>query len=258
MSATAIIQARLGSTRLPGKVLRPILDKPMLAHIVERVRSAPGVGRVVVATSDKPPDVAIVETCARLGIACFTGSELDVLDRFYKAAKSVGGDPLVRITADCPLADPELIGRVVAAQRTGNADYVSVATGAGAAKLEHGRFPDGLDAECFSFAVLDRAWREAKEQLDREHVTPYIWRNTTIFRCRQIMSEVDYSHLRWTVDNETDFALVTAIYEALSAPGRTFGMQDILTLLKSRPDLAQMNASFIGAEGYEAFYGTQR
>jgi spore coat polysaccharide biosynthesis protein SpsF len=246
----AIIQARMGSTRLPGKVLKPILGRPMLWYVVQRVRWAPGVTEVVVATSDQPNDEPVRSFCEENGIAVFAGSESDVLDRFYQAAVQYAGDPLIRVTGDCPFVDPQLIGRVLELFATGEYDHVGVATGAGTIFLEGGRFPDGLDAECFRFTALERAWREATELSDREHVTPYIWRVPGRFRLGLLKAEEDYSQLRWTVDNEADFALVAQAYEALYREDRPFLMADILRYLAEHPELAATNQAFIGQEGY--------
>ena len=240
----------MGSSRLPGKVLRPVLGRPMLSFIVERLRAVPAIESVVVATSDKEGDAPIRTFCAAHRIACFAGSETDVLDRFYRAAVREQGDPVVRVTGDCPLVDPELVARLLAMYESGQWDHVAVATGAGAIFLEGGRFPDGLDAECFSMTALERAWREADRALDREHVTPYIWRNKELFRCGLLLSEVDHSSLRWTVDNEEDFALVAAIYQSLYRDGRPFGMADVLGFLTANTHLAATNCAFIGQEGY--------
>jgi spore coat polysaccharide biosynthesis protein SpsF len=250
----AIVQARMGSSRLPGKVLKPILGRPMLSYIVERLRAVPGVTTVVVATSDRPGDEPVRAFCLAESIGCFAGSETDVLDRFYRAAVREDGDPLLRITGDCPLVDPDLIARLLAMYETARYDHVAVAAGAGAMLLNGGRFPDGLDAECFGFAALERAWTEATLASDREHVTPYIWRNKALFRCGHLLSDVDHSTLRWTVDNEEDFTLVSAIYAALYRPGRPFGMTDVLRLLSSNPALAAANRAFIGREGYEQLW----
>jgi spore coat polysaccharide biosynthesis protein SpsF (cytidylyltransferase family) len=214
----------------------------------------PGIASVVIATSDRPGDEPVRAFCAAESIACFAGSETDVLDRFYRAALREDGDPLLRITGDCPLVDPDLIARLLAMYGTGGYDHVAVATGAGAMFLTGARFPDGLDAECFGFAALERAWKAATQASDREHVTPYIWRHKTLFRCGHLLSDVDHSTLRWTVDNEEDFTLVSAIYEALYRPGRPFGMADVLRLLASNPALAAANGAFIGREGYEQLW----
>jgi len=249
MRPVAIIQARMGSTRLPGKALKPILGRPMLWYIVQRARWVPGVAEVV-ATSDQPGDEPIRRFCQEYGIALFAGSESDVLDRFYQAAIQYAGDPLIRITGDCPFVDPEVVGHLLELYKTGDYDHVGVATGAGAMFLDGGRFPDGLDAECFGFATLERAWREATEPSDREHITPYIWRVPGRFRVRRLKAEKDYSHLRWTVDNEADFQLVSHVYEALYREDEPFLMSDILGYLASHPELAAINQAFIGKEGY--------
>jgi spore coat polysaccharide biosynthesis protein SpsF len=256
---TAIVQARMGSTRLPGKVLRPLAGRPMLVRIVDRVRACPAVSRVIVATSDRDGDEPIRQLCAAEQIDCFAGSEHDVLDRFYSAALSFHGDPLIRITADCPLVDPTLLAKLVALFDGGGYDHAGVATGAGALFLGEGRYPDGLDAECFSFAALERAWREATSPQDREHVTPYIWRNVDRFRCGQLTSPTDYSQLRWTVDNEADFDLIARVYDALYRPGAVFGMEDVLQYLAAHPELAATNEAFIGKEGYlDVWQGSQK
>ena len=152
----AIVQARMGSTRLPGKVMRPILGRPMLWHVVQRVRQTSGVDKLVVATSNQPSDEPIRRFCRENQIACTAGSEQDVLDRFYQSACQHKGAPLLRVTADCPFVDPRLIERLLELFRSATYDHVGVATGAGVLHSEHGRFPDGLDTECFSFEALRR------------------------------------------------------------------------------------------------------
>jgi len=254
MSTVAVIQARMGSSRLPGKVLKSIVGKPMLWHIVNRVKSAVGVDEVVVATSDRDGDKPIRDFCSKEGILCFEGSEDDVLDRFYLAAKYINADPVIRITGDCPFADPEVISNLIKKFVNGLHDYVGVATGAGALYLDKGRFPDGLDAECFSFSALEKAWREASHRSDREHVTPYIWRNKDIFRCGLLMSAEDHSMLRWTVDNQVDFDLVNKVYESLYNKNITFVMADIIKFIKDNPEITKMNSGYIGKEGYESVW----
>jgi len=250
MSSVAIIQARMGSTRLPGKVMKMVLGKPMLWHIVQRLKLAPGLNAVVVATSDQPADEPICSFCLDSGIPCFVGSENDVLDRFYRAAVHFKADPVIRITADCPFVDPSVVGKLLCLYEEGEFDHLGVATGAGALFLDGGRFPDGLDAECFSFASLERAWQEAVQPSDREHVTPYIWRNKELFRSGHLKSDRDYSHLRWTVDNEADFKLVSRVYEALYSEDSVFLLEDILAFVADHPELSDLNRDFIGKEGY--------
>ena len=256
---TAIVQARMGSTRLPSKVLRTLAGRPMLLRIVDRLRSCPAIANVVVATSDRDGDEPIRQLCAAQRIDCFAGSEHDVLDRFYRAAAMFQCDPLIRITADCPLVDPGLVTKLIALFQAGGYDYAGVATGAGALFLGPARYPDGLDAECFTLAALERSWREATSLPDREHVTPYIWRHKDLFRCGQLMSPVDCSRLRWTVDNEADFELIARIYEALDREGGVFGMEDVIEYLAAHPEIAATNEAFIGKEGYlDVWQGSEK
>jgi len=254
MRPVAIIQARMGSTRFPGKVMKPILGRPMLWHIVQRLRWTPSLADIVVATSDQPGDEPIRCFCDEQHFRVFAGSEDDVLDRFYQAATRHPGDPYLRITADCPFVDPEVVGRLIELYKTGRFDHVGVATGAGAVSLNRGRFPNGLDAECFSFAALERAWREATSPTDREHVTLYIWRQPDKFRHGMLMAENDYPHLRWTVDYEIDYQLVCQVYAALYREDKPFLMADILNYLASHPNLTRMNQEFIGKEGYQELW----
>ncbi len=251
MPPVAIIQARLGSSRLPGKVLKEVAGRPMLWHIVERARRAPGVAQVVVATSDVAGDAPLRAFCASEGIACFAGSEQDVLDRFYRAAEKHGADPVLRITADCPFVDPELVGRVLAEYQRGGADHVSAATGATAFKQGGAKFPDGLDVECFGFQALARAHREATAQSDREHVTPDLYRVDGRFRVAKVFSDGDHGALRWTVDHADDLEMVRRVYEALYRPERPFGMKEILAYFAAHPELQQINQAFVGHEGYD-------
>lgn len=250
MQPIAIIQARMGSTRLPGKVLKPILGHPMLWHIVQRVNSVDGLSMAVVATSDRTGDEPIRQFCRKNDISLFAGSEHDVLDRFYRSAIEYSGDPIIRITGDCPLIDPELVKKLLEIYLQGRYDHVGIATGAGAVFLDGFRYPDGLDAECFSFAALEQAWHDAEKPSEREHVTPYIWLRPEDFRLGVLKSEKDYSHLRLTVDNEEDFKLIDKIYKALYNENKHFSLCDVLRYLERNPDLASTNNSYIGKENY--------
>jgi spore coat polysaccharide biosynthesis protein SpsF len=239
----------MGSSRLPGKVLERVGDHPILWHIVDRLRKAPGLAKVIVATSDSPKDEPVRALCAELGVACFAGSELDVLDRYFQAATAHDADPVLRITADCPFVDPELVGRVLALYQSGGYDYTAAATGCVAFYDAQPRFPDGLDVECFSRAALAIAHRDATVRSDREHVTPYLYRKK-LFRVGLVPAGVDHGALRWTVDHPEDLALVREVYAALYRPDRAFAMRDILALIDQRPDLARLNQAFVGHEGY--------
>lgn len=209
----AIIQARMGSTRLPEKVLKPILDRPVLWHIVNRLRSVKKIDEIIVATSVQPNDDRIEEFCASENIKCFRGSEDDVLDRFYKAASFFNATTLIRITGDCPLIDPDLISQLIDYFSDNNFDFCGIAAGAGVAKNGfEGRYPDGLDAEIFTMQALTIVWREAQGPLYREHVTPFIWKQPERFNLGTLKSkDKDYGDLRWTIDNEEDYHLIQRI-----------------------------------------------
>ena len=251
--ATAIIQARMGSTRLPGKVLMPIAGHPMLWHVVKRAQSPPGVDRVVVATARSEADDVIRALCADSGFQVYSGSEHDVLDRYYQAAKEREADPVVRITSDCPLLDPTIVQRLLELFDRGGLDYAGVSIGRGAQQRGLRGYPHGLDAECFSFAALERAWREAVSPYDREHVTPYISRHDNLYRIGILVPDQDWTHLRLTVDEPEDLALAAEVYGELYQEGEPpFTFEQIVALLEARPELAEMNRLFIGKERYRA------
>ncbi len=242
MKIVVIIQARLGSTRFPGKVLADLLGKPMLTHVVERVRRARTVTSVVVATTESTRDDPIVSHCAMLGVACTRGSEADVLDRFQQAAKLHRADVVVRVTADCPLIDPAVIDRVVAAFLTAEVDY--------AANILQPSYPDGLDVEVFRASALQRAWECARKPSEREHVTPYL-RTAPEFSRLNVVSGLDpaVGRERWTVDEIPDLEFIRGIYKVFV--GRPdFGLDDVIALLASRPDLQKLQHQAIMNEGY--------
>jgi spore coat polysaccharide biosynthesis protein SpsF len=238
----AIIQARVGSTRLRSKVLADLCGAPLLARMVERVRAARRIAGVAVATTHAPADRAIVALADTLGVPAFAGSERDVLDRCVRAARLLGADPVVRLTADCPLIDPELIDAVIDAYAAADppADHASLT----------GRFPDGLDVEVVRLAALEQAWREARLPSEREHVTPYIWKQPQRFRLTGHVFPGDAADLRWTVDEPRDLMLVRAIYERLYHPGALFGWREVLDLFQREPSLRQVNAGIVRNAGY--------
>ncbi|MCI0577817.1 MAG: glycosyltransferase family protein [Chloroflexi bacterium] len=238
----AIIQARMGSTRLPGKVMMEIAGQPMLWQVANRARQATLTDQVVIATSNQKGDDPVAAFCEQAEIPCFRGSETDVLDRYYQAAQWIGADVVVRLTADCPLLDPTVVDQVAAAYLEGGCDYAS--------NTIERTYPDGLDTEVFSFATLARAWREAELLSEREHVTPYIWKNSHLFRLLQVRQATDLSSWRWTVDEPEDLAFVRRVYERLYRPGKTFLIADVVALLVSQPELAQINQGFLRNEGY--------
>jgi len=237
----AILQARVTSSRLPGKVLKSILGKPMLVRQIERVLQSRRIDQLVVATSTDPSDDDLENLCRQINVSCFRGSLDDVLDRFYQAAKIRQPDHVVRLTGDCPLTDPEIIDAVIDFCLAGSYDYVSNAT--------QPTFPDGLDVEIFRFSSLEEAWKEATLPSQREHVTPFIHRQPERFRIGHYRHTEDLPHLRWTVDEPEDFDLVTRIYEALYPINPEFRMTDVLALLQQRPDLAVINQKLERNEG---------
>lgn len=223
-----IVQARMGSTRLPGKVLKPILAKPMLELQLERLQRCKQVDQIVLAIPDSAKEQALLEFAQKLpNIRLFQGSEEDVLTRYYGAAKAAHADIVVRITSDCPLIEPALIDRCIESFLAGSFDYVS--------NIHRRTYPRGLDTEVFSFAVLELAYREACAQPDREHVTPFIWRQPECFSMFDVVAEQDYSHLRWTVDSPEDFELVCWIYEQLYPEQADFSYKDALELVLRYP-----------------------
>lgn len=239
----AILQARVSSSRLPGKVLKPLLGVPMLLRQIERLKKSRKIDRLLVATSTEPSDDPIEKLCEENGIACYRGSLNDVLDRFYQAARGFDPEHVVRLTADCPLTDAKLIDDVIGFYLDGGFDYASNAIQA--------TYPDGLDMEVFSFSCLERAWREAALPSQREHVTPFIHQQPLLFKIGHYKNSSDLSHLRWTVDEPKDFELVTMVYEALYPKNPGFSTQEILQLLDQKPELVHWNTTHQRNEGYQ-------
>lgn len=228
---TGVLQARVSSRRLEGKVLADLVGQPMILRQVERLRRSSRMDKLIVATSTDPTDDPLVRTCTSYGIECYRGSLEDVLGRMLLAAGRT--EHIVRLTADCPLADPEIIDRVISVHVDNNNDYTSntlVRT-----------FPDGLDVEVVRYSALAIAAREAQQAYEREHVTPFLYKRPARFRLGNVTSEIDRSALRWTVDEHIDLELVRAIYAVLYPLNPRFTTQDILRLLGSRPELARVN-----------------
>jgi len=242
MNTVAIIQARISSTRLPGKVLKKIEGKTILEHVINRVRAAKKLDEVIVATTVKKKDLEIVKLCANLGVSVFCGSEDDVLDRYYQTARLFKAEHIVRITSDCPLIDPMVIDKVIELYFKKNADY--------ATNGMPETFPDGLDTEVFSFKTLKRAWENAKLSSEREHVTPYIRNNPNIFKIVNLKCNVDLKDKRWTIDEPEDFSFVKIIYKNLYPKDSLFGMETILNYLRENPEIEKINKEIIRNEGY--------
>jgi spore coat polysaccharide biosynthesis protein SpsF len=237
----AVIQARMGSSRLAGKVLADIGGRPMLHYVVARATAATSLERVIVATSHAAADDAIAAWCAAAAVECFRGDEHDVLDRYYQAACRYELSVVVRLTADCPLLDPAVIDHVVGEYFAGEFDYVSntiVPT-----------YPDGLDVEVVRRSALERAWRDATLASEREHVMPHIWKRPDQFRLKNVTRQPDLSHLRWTVDEPQDLELVRRIYAHFGF-ATTFDSDRVIQLLATDHGLRALNAGFQRNEGY--------
>lgn len=234
MRVVAIVQARMRSTRLPGKVMLDLAGEPLLVRVVNRTRRAKAVNEVVVATTLQPVDHDIVSLCDQKGWHCFRGSEDDVLDRYYHAALAYRADVIVRITSDCPLIEPEIVDRVMQAFSEGQPgiDYACNV-------LPTRTFPRGLDTEIISFEALERAWNEDLNPRSREHVTPYIYQNDHLFQLHGIVNEVDYSHMRWTVDTPEDLEFVRCIYDHFGHD--CFAWQEVLAVLRDKPEWLEIN-----------------
>jgi len=240
----AILQARVSSTRLPNKVLLPLLGKPMLARQIERIMRSNYIDRLVVATSDESSDDAIEALCGTLGISCFRGSLDDVLDRFYQAAAREEADHVVRLTGDCPLTDPEVIDNVIHEHLVKHNDYTS--------NCINPTFPDGLDVEVIRYETLKEAWNNADLKSQREHVTPYVYQHPEQFKSSNYYHHGEnLSHLRWTVDEPGDYELVTEIYQRLYQAKPAFNMNDVLELLEKYPALKTINTHIGRNEGYQ-------
>jgi spore coat polysaccharide biosynthesis protein SpsF len=252
LKTTAIIQARMSSSRLPGKVLLDIGGQPMLVRVVTRARRARLVDQVVVATTCEASDDPVAVLCAQSGYACYRGSQHDVLDRYFQAACRFGGDVIVRLTADCPIIDPGVIDRTLAAffgmeagqlaDRPDHFDELAWDFAANRLPPPWGRtYPIGLDTEVCTFPALRRAWREASQPYQREHVMPYLYDTPQRFRVLLVNHDQDYGDLRWTVDTPEDLEVLRRIYTAFDERD-DFTWLEVLDLYQQHPELAQINA----------------
>jgi glutamate-1-semialdehyde 2,1-aminomutase len=244
MKIVALVQARMGSTRLPGKVLKQIVGKPMIELLLVRLSQSIDLDEIVVVTSKEGQNDQLQSVVESLGYQCTRGSEKDVLGRFYASAKAIDADVVVRITGDCPLVDPSLVDECIQNYKNSNVDYFS--------NIDPATYPDGLDIEVMSFASLERANNETNSEFDREHVTPYI-RNSDIFLKASINYTEDLSNQRWSVDEPEDLTVVTNVFEYFS-PNLFFGWQQVLELRNKKPELFQANQQIKNNEG--AIMGT--
>lgn len=236
MKIGVIIQARVGSTRLPGKVLKTLVDKTLLAHDIERVRQSKLMNEIIIATTVKEQDNAIEEEALKNNVKIFRGSENDVLSRYYFAAKENKLDVIIRITSDCPLIDPKVLDEIIGFYMNNKYEIVTNAS----ADLSNRTYPRGLDVEVFSFESLENAFNKAKEEYQREHVTPFIYENTK--NIYYYKNSIDYSKYRWTLDTEEDFEVISEIYKELYKGSHDFYLNEIIALYEKRPELYNINA----------------
>ncbi|HEY4119121.1 MAG TPA: glycosyltransferase family protein [Byssovorax sp.] len=256
MRPLVVVQARTGSTRLPNKVQLPLAGASLLERMVERVQAAETPIDVVVATTTDASDDAIVELCARAGLACFRGHPTDLLARHVGAARAQGAEHVVKIPSDCPLVDPGVIDLVLAEYLAspGRYDFVS--------NLHPATWPDGNDVEVMPLSALEIALREATRPLEREHTTPFLWERPERFRVGNVAwptgRDLSMSH-RFTIDYAEDYEFVRAVYDALWTPARpVFGLDDILALCDSRPRVFELNSKYAGVNWYRHHLGELR
>lgn len=239
MKTAAIIQARMGSTRLPGKVAMKLMGQSVLGHIIRRVRTCRDLDEIIVATTKRPEDDAVVREATRAGATVSRGSEHDVLERYYRAAHHYQVDTVVRITGDCPLHDPELLSGMLTRFQELVADGIDADYLSNTLKRT---FPVGLDTEIFTFEALARAQFAATQAYEREHVTPYIYQHPDSFALHDYTNDTDLSRHRWTLDTPEDLQFVEAVYGHLYQSGAVFSTAAVLRLLAEAPDLSTVNA----------------
>jgi len=250
----AILQARTASTRLPGKVLMPILGRPILSYHIERIRRATTIDRLVVATTENREDEAIQRLCESEGVAVFRGSEDDVLDRIYRCARLHKMGAVATLAADNPLIDPAVLDLVIGffLAHRGDYDFVS--------NIQPPTWQDGQEVEVVLTDALEVAWREARKPFRREHVTPFIWDQPERFRLGRVTREDDrwYRDYRWTLDYPEDYEFIRRVYEELYPAKPDFGTADVMDLLRRKPDIAALNARHAGYAWYHNHPGELR
>jgi spore coat polysaccharide biosynthesis protein SpsF len=248
MHIVTVVQARTSSTRLPNKVLLPLCGEPLLFRMIERINRASKAGLVVVATTTNMDDDIIAKLCSFNGLTCFRGSPDDLLDRHYQLALKYDADAIVKVPSDCPLIDPNIIDQVIDYYLENSLTYDFVSN------LHPASYPDGNDVEIMSFQTLETAWKEATRILEREHTTPYIWENPDKFKIGNVLWGTGYdfstSH-RWTIDYEEDYQFISKVFDSLYPGNPSFGIYDILNLLKMKPEIAQINQQYLGKYWYQ-------
>jgi spore coat polysaccharide biosynthesis protein SpsF len=242
-----VVQARMSSSRLPGKVMLPVLGKTLLYRMIERLRMIRNEAQIIIATSQESADDMIEQEASAMNVDCFRGSLNNLLDRHYQAAKQAGASIVLKIPSDCPLIDPAIIDEVldVYFADPGKYDYIS--------NLHPATFPDGNDVEIMTMDCLEKTWREAKRPLEMEHTTPYIWENQDKFRIANVIwntgKDYSMSH-RFTIDYEEDYQFIKRVFEELYPANPAFTCSDILNLLNEKPDIYNINAQYAGVNWY--------
>lgn len=236
MKTIIIVQARMTSTRLPGKILKTVLDKPLLEYQIERLRRVKLANEIVIATTINETDQPVVEFCERLAIPYYRGSEEDVLARYYEAAIKNKADVVVRVTSDCPMIDPDIINSMIDYYLHNHLKYDYVSN-----SLKR-TYPRGMDTEVFSFLALKQAFQESTAQAEREHVTPFIYLNPERYHLASIEHDQDYSKYRLTVDTQEDYELISHVIKRLYANNPTFSLADIVRVLEQNPEWYLINA----------------
>jgi spore coat polysaccharide biosynthesis protein SpsF len=242
-----VVQARMSSSRLPGKVMMPLLGESLLSRMIERLKMIRHKALVVIATSEESADDVIEQEANRIQVPCFRGNLNNLLDRHYQAGKKYNADIVLKIPSDCPLIDPQVIDQVLDFyfDHPGEFDYVS--------NLHPATFPDGNDVEIMTMACLERTWLEASKTLELEHTTPYIWENHQDFRIGNVIWDTgkDYSMShRFTIDYEADYLFINRVYEELYPAKHDFSCNDIISLLEQKPEIYQINARYAGVNWY--------
>lgn len=242
-----VVQARMSSSRLPGKVLLPILGNSLLYRMIERLKMIRHEAQIVIATSEETGDDIIEQEALKIGVPCFRGSLNNLLDRHYQVTKKYDADVVLKIPSDCPLIDPRIVDQVLDFyfDHAGQYDFIS--------NLHPASFPDGNDVEIMTMACIEKTWKEASRQLELEHTTPYIWENPEKFRIGNVIWNTgnDYSMThRFTIDYPADYEFIKAVFEELYSIKPNFSCEDILELLEKRPDIYQINAEYSGVNWY--------
>ena len=234
MNKVVIVQARLGSTRLPSKVLKDLSGKPVLYHVLQRIKKTKLVDNIVIATTDLDSDEPLIEYLRENKIDYYRGSSEDVLSRYYESALQYKADIIIRITSDCPLIDPIVIDEIINIYlENNNYDYVS--------NTLMRSFPRGLDVELFTFDSLKKSFLKAEQKWEREHVTPYIYTNRDLFNVYNFANKTDQSFFRWTLDTPEDYQLIKEIYDSLYNEGKIFTTEEVISLFRNRPELIDIN-----------------